>query len=154
MYYRILCVDMYTMMNKLTNMCVYCNFWHKKSYNIKLAYGLNGIVSRQSNYNQMNEEWDGKGYLWWCHQMEACSAWLDICAGNSPLTSEFPSQRPVTRSFDVFFDLRLNKRLSEQSWGWWFVTPLRPLWRHSNGKRCSLPVCRKEKLHFLSFVWG
>ena len=28
--------------------------------------------------------------------------------------------RPVTRSFDVFFDLRLNKQLSKQWWGWWF----------------------------------
>ena len=35
---------------------------------------------------------------------------------------EFPTQRPVTRSFDVFFDLRLNKRLSKQPWGWWFET--------------------------------
>ena len=41
-------------------------------------------------------------------------------------------QRPVTRSFDVFFDLRLNKRLSKQSRGWWFETLLRPLWRHCN----------------------
>ena len=39
----------------------------------------------------------------------------------------------VTRSFDVFLDLRPNKRLSKQSWGWWFETPSRPLWRHSNG---------------------
>ena len=46
---------------------------------------------------------------------------------------EFPAQRPVTRSLDVFFDLRLNKRLSKQSWGWWFETLPRPLWRHSNG---------------------
>ena len=38
---------------------------------------------------------------------------------------EFPAQRSVTRSFDVFFDLRLNKRLRKQSWGWW-------LWRHCN----------------------
>ena len=38
------------------------------------------------------------------------------------------AQRPVTRSFDVFFDLRLNKRLSKQSWGWWFQTLSRPLW--------------------------
>ena len=44
--------------------------------------------------------------------MEAFSALLAICAGNSP------AQRPVTRSFDVFFDLRLNKLLSKQSWGW------------------------------------
>ena len=56
---------------------------------------------------------------WWCHQMETFSALLALCAGNSPVTGEFPSQRPVTRSFDVFFDLRLNKRLSKQShWSW------------------------------------
>ena len=45
---------------------------------------------------------------WWRHQMEALSALLALCAGNSPVTSEFPVQRPVTRSFDVFFDLRLE----------------------------------------------
>ena len=45
---------------------------------------------------------------------------------------EFPTQRPVTRSFDVFFDLRLNKRLSTQSWGWWFETLSRPLWHYRN----------------------
>ena len=37
---------------------------------------------------------------------------------NSPVTGEFPSQRPVTQSFDAFFHLRLNNRLSEQSRGW------------------------------------
>ena len=52
--------------------------------------------------------------------------------GNSPVPGEFPAQRPVTRSFDVFFDLRLNKRLSKQSWGWWFETLSGPLWRHRN----------------------
>ena len=52
---------------------------------------------------------------WWRHQMEAFSALLAICVGNSPVSGEFPTQRPVTRSFDVFFDLRLNKRLSKQS---------------------------------------
>ena len=46
--------------------------------------------------------------------METFSALLAICAGNSPVTGEFPAQRPVTRSFGVFFDLRLNKRLSKQ----------------------------------------
>ena len=61
---------------------------------------------------------------WWRHQMETFSALLAICAGNSPV----PPQRPVTRSFDVFFD----KRLSKQSWGWWFETLSRPLWRHCN----------------------
>ena len=52
--------------------------------------------------------------------------------GNSPVPGEFPAQRSVTRSFDVFFDLRLNKRLSKQSWGWWFETLSCPLWRHCN----------------------
>ena len=63
---------------------------------------------------------------------ETLSASLALCAGNSTVTGEFPSQRPVTRSFDVFFDLRLNKRLSKQSWDWWFGTPSRSLWRHCN----------------------
>ena len=54
---------------------------------------------------------------WWRHQMEPFSALLAICAGNSPVIGEFPAQRPVTRSFDAFFDLRLNKRLSKQSFG-------------------------------------
>ena len=42
-------------------------------------------------------------------------------------------QRPVTRSFDVFFDLCPNKRLSKQWWGWWFEMRSSPLWRHCNG---------------------
>ena len=66
----------------------------------------------------------------WRHQMETFSALLAICAGNSPVPGEFPTKRPVTRSFDVYFDLRPNKRLSKQSWGWWFETILRPFWRH------------------------
>ena len=69
---------------------------------------------------------------WWRHQMETFSALLAICAGNSPVTGEFPTQRPVTRSFDVFFDLRLNIRLSKQWRDWWFERPSCPLWRHSN----------------------
>ena len=69
---------------------------------------------------------------WWHHQMETYSALLAINAGNSPVTGEFHAQRPVTRLFDVIFDLRPNKRLSKQLWGWWFETPSRPLWCHSN----------------------
>ena len=64
--------------------------------------------------------------------METFSALLAICAGNSPVTGEFPAQRPVTGSFDVFFGLHHNKRLSKQSWGWWFGTPSHPLWHHCN----------------------
>ena len=60
------------------------------------------------------------------------SSLLALCAGNSPVTSEFLAQRPVTRSFDAFFDLRLNKQSTKQSWDWWFETPSRSLWRHCN----------------------
>ena len=72
------------------------------------------------------------GVPWWRHQMETFSALLAICAVISPVSGEFPAQWPVTRSFGVFFDLRLNERLSKQSWGWWFETPSSPFWRHSN----------------------
>ena len=65
-------------------------------------------------------------------QMETFSALLAICAGNSPVPGEFLAQRPVTRGFDFFFDLHLNKRLSKQSWGWWFETPSCSLWLHCN----------------------
>ena len=69
---------------------------------------------------------------WWRHQMDFFCI-TGICAGNSTVPGEFPAQKPVTRSFDVFFDLRLNKRLSKQSWGWWSETPPRSLWRQCNG---------------------
>ena len=69
---------------------------------------------------------------WWRHQMKTFSALLAFCAVNSPVPAEVLAQRPVTRSFDVFFDLRLNKRLSKQSRSWLFETLSSPLWRHSN----------------------
>ena len=62
--------------------------------------------------------------------MKIFSVLLALCAGNSPVTGEFPSQRPVMRSFDAFLDLRLNKGLSKQSRRRWFEAPSRSLWRH------------------------
>ena len=52
---------------------------------------------------------------------------------NWPFGRGIPRTKPLTRSFDVFVDLRLNKRLGKQSWGWWFEMPWRALWRHCNG---------------------
>ena len=40
---------------------------------------------------------------WWRHLVEQFSALLALCAGNSPVIGEFPAQRPVTGSFDVYF---------------------------------------------------
>ena len=59
---------------------------------------------------------------------------------------QFFAQRPVTRSFDVFYDLRLNKRLSKQRWGWWFETPSCPLWRHCN-------ELLRTKPYWLTFIF-
>ena len=72
---------------------------------------------------------------------------LAICEGNPPVTDGFPSQRPVTRSFHVFFDLRLNKQLSKQSRRRWLESPLRPLWRHCN----DLSVERLSNLKFWNY---
>ena len=87
------------------------------------------IVYEKFDVMLLNCHWNSP---WWRHQMETFSALLAICAGNSPVPGEFPTQRPVTRSFDVFFDVRPNKQLSKQSWGWWFETLSPSLWRHRN----------------------
>ena len=72
---------------------------------------------------------------WWRHQMGTFSALRVLCEGNPPVTTGgFPSQRPVMRSFGVFFDLHLNKRLNKQSRRRWHETPSRSLWRPCNEK--------------------
>ena len=60
----------------------------------------------------------------WRHQIETFSALL--------ASGEFPTQRPVTRSFEVFLDLRLNKQLKKQWRRRWFLTPSRSLWCQCN----------------------
>ena len=61
-----------------------------------------------------------------------------------------PRTKALTRSFDVFFDLRLNERLRKHSWGWWFDTLPRPLWRHSN----ALVLSRREHRWYLKGIHG
>ena len=80
---------------------------------------------------------------WWRHQMETFSALLALCVGNSPVTGEFSAQRSVTRSFDVFVYLRLNKRLSNQPRSRWFQTPLGSLWRHCDAGLALGPILQK-----------
>ena len=83
------------------------------------------LISWSSNHNDV---------IKWKHFY----AFLAICAGNSPVPGEFPAQRPVTRSFNVFSDLRLNKRL------WWTGiegknTQVQPLqWRHNEHDGVSI----------------
>ena len=70
-----------------------------------------------------------------------------LCEGNSTVTSEFPSQRPVTRSFYVFFDLSLNKRLGKRSWGWWLERPSRSLWSY------CYETLAQVMAHYLNQCW-
>ena len=82
---------------------------------------------------------------------------------NSPVTDEFPTQRPVTRSFDVFFDLCLNKWLNKPLRRRWFETPWCSLWCPCNGHG-SLDYCVPFCCHYLrvlvplgplvNFTWG
>ena len=114
-------------------------YWDDRSRNLESHWNSLGVwvpMDFSSTYirsfNQV--QWlDIVPVIAWRHQMETFSALLALCAGNSPVPGEFPSQRPVTRGFYVFFDLRLNKQLNTQSRGWWFETLSRSLWRHCNG---------------------
>ena len=92
---------------------------------------------------------------WWRYQMDIFSALLAFCVGNSPVIGKFPSQRPVTRSFEVFFDLRLNKQLSKQSWSWWFETQSRSLWRHYNDRhKFNFPFNSQLMIRWLIRYWN
>ena len=116
------------------SLCQYRNSYYKDKNSHNCLIFIMGII-----YLQRRPLYENRAQIHppvlsiWRHQMKTFSALLAICAGNSPVPGEFPTQRPVTRSFDVFFHLRLNKRLSKQWWGWWFETLSGPLWRHCNG---------------------
>ena len=114
-------------------------FWRRRKIHLKMLcgklhpffLGLNVLVDgvQWSHYTMMNSHQNAS---WWRHQMETFSVLLVLCVGNPPVPGEFPAQRPVMRSFDVFFGLRPNKWLSKQLCGWWFEMQLRSLWRHCN----------------------
>ena len=98
--------------SQLDSVCVYCTFQE---------LGTVGAVCKPKLKWFMMTSWNGKIFRVTGH----------LC-GEFTGPGEIPAQRPVTRSFDVFLDLSLNKRLSKQSPGWWFETQSRPLWRQCN----------------------
>ena len=65
--------------------------------------------------------------------MDTFSALIALCEGKPLVTDGLSSDRPATRNIDIFFDQRLNKRLSKRSRRRWFQTPSCPLLRHCNG---------------------
>ena len=94
------------------------------------------------------------GPSWSRHPMETFSALPAFCVGSSPVTGEFPSQRPVTRIFDVFFDLRLNQQLCKQWRRRWFETQSCSLWRHCNGTRLLVTCWRDSTNHVKCLIFS
>ena len=116
-----------------------------------LPTGLPGAIMHEETANSFNITVGDIDWRlvsrWWRYHMDTFSASPAICAGNSAVTGEFPAQRPVTQSFDVFFDQRLNKRLSKQWGGGWSEKPSRPLWRHCN------EIARFSNRHTIVWRW-
>ena len=113
------------------------SFWRNRSISRDLSHRGGHVVHRiwspfKTRFNTMRHFWARSQWTISeiIHQMESFSALLVVCEGNSRVTDGFPSQRPVMRSFDVVFDLRLNKRLSKQSSRKWIETRSRSLWLH------------------------
>ena len=87
--------------------------WQKMQNDLTRNTGSIGWSMCKADFTQSGSNL-GDLHSWWRHQMETFSALLAFCAGNSPVAGEFPAQRPVTWSFDVFFDLSLKQQLSKQ----------------------------------------
>ena len=87
----------YLLTQEIINIARWCNY-----INVSCLWA---VTMRQSNYQSRTTiaRRGISGVSCWRHQMETFSALLAICAGNSPVTNEFPTQRPVTRSIDVFY---------------------------------------------------
>ena len=105
--------------------------WHTKYHVCQLIL----------KYSDEAITWDPLSLYWpFVVKIMMTSSTWNIFRVTGPLCGEFTGHRWIPRTkasdaelcFVVFFDLRLNKRLNKQSWGWWFETPSRPLWRHCN----------------------
>ena len=122
--------------------CIFMNENFCTLIQFSLRFVPNDAIDSMSVLFQVMTWYQKTTSPWWRHLMETFAALLTICAGNSLVTGEFPSQRPVTRSFDIFFDLCL-KQIVEQTmetpviWDasalimtseWWLPEP--PMIRH------------------------
>ena len=83
--------------------------------------------------------------------MKSFSVLLALCEGNSPITGENPSQRPVTQSFAVFFYLGLKQQLSKPWRRRWFETLSRSLWHHYTEKFRWLPLRGRQREQLWSY---
>ena len=121
------CIQHFSNWHKIKKQNLYSHPW--VSYGVCVVSNLLQIDHNVTAPHYCNIAADCRQWIssWRHHPMETFSALLALCVGNSPVIDEFPSQRPVTQSFDVFFDLGLNKRLTKQLYSWWFEIPSRSL---------------------------
>ena len=91
----------------------------------------NNISDKSQNRHGLNHE----DIIKWKHSLHYWPFVRGI--HQSPVIS--PHKGQWCGSLMFFFDLRLNKRLSKQSWGWWFEMPLWSLWRHIGSDNGLLP---------------
>ena len=126
---------------------IFCEHSETQNKTIKTFLEQNGIslqysLEQETVFKIINKI-ELKTQLWPFHYFNYIYNMMTSSNGNifrvtGPLCGEFtgpgefPAQWSVTRSLDVFFDLRLNKRLSKQSWDWWFETPSWSLWWQCN----------------------
>ena len=126
---------------------------------------LNNPLNKQYRYRWYDELWHSRVLIMMTSSNGNIFRVTGPLCGEFTGPGEFPTQRPVTRSFDVFFDLRPNKKLSKQPWGWWFETQSWLLWRHCNdvgwiypwccGEYQSMPNCNRaeQSLNCLKNAW-
>ena len=112
---------------QIERVCVFCSFCFYTWSGVKMNWlsNLCDTFGIQTNTNHI-------GNIIFHEYTMMTSSNGNIFRISGPFTGHrwIPPQRPMTRSFDVLFDLRLNKQLSKQSWGWWFETQWCSLWRH------------------------
>ena len=119
-------------LNSLSGIITYHWQWH-----IKVKWGFVKYISFRRTYHVMMTPSNGNIFR----------VTGPLC-GEFTGPGEFPTQRPVMWGFDVFFDLRLNKRLSKQPWSWWFETPSWSLWRQCNYTTIITSRPGQDGLHF------
>ena len=107
--------------------------------NSRLCYATDVLGLSRSLFSEEPTDDTARPWAWWRHQIETFSALMALCEGNSLVLGEFPTRRPVTQSFDVFFELRLNKRLNDTS---------RRRWRDA----LILTSCNGERIYQNCFV--
>ena len=146
------CVSKLTLLSKLIILAPCCSIMFKV-YPMKYAQGhvvlcfggvkiraqvMFGIASlalgKSHNFSQWHWNNPENYRSWWCHQMETFYTLLALCVGEFTSHRWIPLTKAIDPELDVFFDLRLSKWLSKQSWGWWFETPSCSWWRHCNVK--------------------